>query len=290
MDLTKNWNDTTLRGMNTEAVSSEVAAKPELKSNGLGLAALIIGIIALVFAFIPLIQVFGGFAAFVGSVLGLVGLFLKGRKKGVAIAGTIISILAVILSISLSALYAQSFVDAVSTSVQESQSTTEILSGGDDDTSSGTSTDGDRGTRDNPLPMGSTITVGPAGSPEWEITVGPVLLNANDAIAAENRFNDPPEPGLQYAMLTLNVTYVGETSATPWVNLDWDYVGADSVTYRSSDFPVVAPNSFRDINELFPGGSGSGNIVIAIPSDSASAGTWRIGGSFFGEKIFFAAE
>lgn len=260
-----------------------------LRSNGLGLAALIIGIIAVVFAFIPIIQVFGGFAAFVGAVLGLVGLFLKGRKKGIAIAGTIVSVLALVLSFSLSAFYAQSFVDAVSTSVQESTPTTEIVTGGDDD-SDDSSGEAERGTRDNPLPMGSTITVGTPGSPDWEITVGPALLNANDEVAAANQFNDPPEPGFQYAMLTINVTYIGETSGTPWIELDWDYVGADSVTYRSSDTFAVAPDSIMDINELFPGGSGSGNVVIAIPSDSASEGTWRIGASFLGDKIFFAAE
>ena len=277
--------------MNTETTSPETNAKPELKSNGLGLAALIIGIIALVFAFIPLIQVVGGFAAFVGIVLGLVGLFLKGRKKAIAIAGTIISIVALVLSISLSAFYAQSFVDAVSTSVQESTSSAEVVTGGDDEASStGSSGDGERGTRENPLPMGSTIIIGSPGSPEWEVTVGPVILNANDEIAAANQFNDPPEPGFQYALLTLNVTYVGESTGTPWLDLDWDYVGADSVTYRSGDTFAVPPNSIMDINELFPGGSGTGNIVIAIPEDSASEGTWRIGGSFLSDKIFFAAQ
>lgn len=271
-----------------EVQSSEQAAP--LRSNGLGLAALIIGIVAIVFAFIPLIQVVGGFAAFVGAVLGLVGLLLKGRKKRIAIAGTIVSIVAVVLSFTLSAFYAQSFVDAVSTSVEESTSSTEIVTGDEDDSSDGTSTDGERGTRDNPLPIGSTITVGLTGSPEWEITVGPVILNANDEIASANQFNDPPESGLQYALLTLDVTYVGDTSGTPWVELDYDYVGADSVTYRSADTFAVPPNSFFDINELFPGGSGSGNVVIAIPADSASEGTWRIGGSFLGDKVFFAAQ
>lgn len=282
--------------MNTETTSPETNAKPELKSNGLGLAALIIGIIALVFAFIPLIQVVGGFAAFVGIVLGLVGLFLKGRKKAIAIAGTIISIVALVLSISLSAFYAQSFVDGFNAAVEESRSSAEVVpdgaeaseSDGSEEPAESVASEG--GTRDNPLPLGTTITIGTPNAPEWRITVGPATLDATDEVLAANQFNDEPEDGFQYAMLSLNFTYIGEDSGIPWVDLSVSFVGSDAVTYQSFDTFAVAPNPWTEINELFPDGSASGNVVIAVPRAAASDGTWRVGASFFGNDLFFAAQ
>ena len=279
--------------MNTENLAPEAGAKPEMKSNGLGLAALIIGIVALVFAFIPLIQVIGGFAAFVGVVLGLVGLFLKGRKKAIAIVGTIISIVALVLSITLSAFYAQSFVEGFNAAVEESSPRVEVVpdaSGADglDDPAESGATEG--GTRDNPLPLGTTITIGTPSSPEWRVTVGPAKLDATGEVLAENQFNDDPEGGFQYAMLNLDFTYIGEDSGIPWVDLSVSFVGSDAVTYQSYDTFVVTPNSWTDINELFPGGSASGNVVIAVPTASASNGTWRVGASFFGNDLFFAAQ
>jgi len=173
----------------------------------------------------------------------------------------------------------------ISTSTSTSQSSSENTGG--DEENSGQS---DAGKRDNPLPLGSTVMIGTRGAPEWEVTVGPATLNATDEVLAENRFNDAPEDGFQYALLKLTVTYVGETSATPWFDINVSYVGADAVTYRSSDYSAVAPDKFSDINELFPGGTGSGNVVIAIPTETATEGTWRIGVSFGTDDIFFKAQ
>jgi hypothetical protein len=279
--------------MNTEIHSPETSATPELKSNGLGLAALIIGIVAAVFSFIPLIQYVMGFVAFVGLVLGVVALFLKGRKKVVAIVGTIVSLIALILSFVLSAAYTQSFVDGFTAAVEESAPNAEVVPdasepGSTDEPAESGSTEG--GTRDNPLPLGTTITVGTPGSPEWEITVGPATLDATAEVLAANQFNDEPEDGFQYALLNLDVTYIGDTSGTPWVDLSVSFVGSDAVTYQSFDSFAVAPNPWTDINELFPGGSGSGNVVIAVPTAAAADGTWRVGASFFGDDLFFAAQ
>ncbi len=277
--------------MNTETNPEEAPSQSDtLRSNGLGLASLIIGIIAAVLAFVPLINFGIGFVAFVGLVLGVVALFLKGRKKGVAIAGSIVSLVALILSIVLSISYTQSFVEAVSESTPSATVVTPESNGDQagEDTEGAPALEG--GTRDNPLPMGTTIVIGTPESPEWEVTVGPSTLNATDEVLAENQFNDPPESGFQYALLNLTVTYIGETSGMPWVDLSVSYVGVDAVTYQPFDSFAVAPKSFNDINELFPGGTGSGNIVIAIPSDTASEGTWRVGASFSGDNLFFKAE
>ena len=80
------------------------------QNNGVGLAALIVGIVALVFAIIPVVSFIAWLPALAAIVLGIVGLVLKGRKKllaglglglgvvawGVAIIVSIVSALGVV--------------------------------------------------------------------------------------------------------------------------------------------------------------------------------------------------
>jgi hypothetical protein len=88
------------------------------RGNGLGVAALIVGIVALIFGVIPFVSYFGAFLAFVGLVLGVIALVLKGRKKGIAIAGTIVSGVALILSIVLSVVYTTAIVNSVNEAIE----------------------------------------------------------------------------------------------------------------------------------------------------------------------------
>jgi hypothetical protein len=242
------------------------------KVNGFGVASLVIGIIALLFAFVPLLNILVPLFAFIGLVLGIVGIFIKKYKKGMAIAGSILSALAILLSMSLASFYADSF-------NEEFNPDSEVVDEG------GSSSD-DQGTRENPLPLGTTITLGS----DWEVLVGPSTLDANSIIAEENMFNDPAPEGFQYAILSLTFTYIGETSGTPWTAVSVDYVSANGNTHSPGDNYAVTPNDLFSINELFPGATASGNVTIAIPSDGALDGVWRVEPSFFGDGFFFKAE
>lgn len=94
---------------------------PKSPTNGLGIAALIVGGVALIGAFVPFLNYATGFIAFVGLVLGVIALFLKGKAKGVAIAGTVVSFVALILSIVMAIVYTAAFATAVSSSIDEVQ-------------------------------------------------------------------------------------------------------------------------------------------------------------------------
>ncbi|HEY2642357.1 MAG TPA: hypothetical protein VGI56_01270 [Galbitalea sp.] len=87
--------------------------------NGLGTAALVIGIIAFVGSFIPFLNYGSIFIAVIGLVLGIVGLVVKNRPRKAALAGTIISGVALILSIILAVAYTAAFVGAVESSTSE---------------------------------------------------------------------------------------------------------------------------------------------------------------------------
>lgn len=88
-------------------------------SNGLGVAALVLGIIALIFAFVPFANYVAIALALVGLILGVIGLVSKGRSKGLPLSGTIISGIALILSIIMVVVYAAAFA-AVSKAVEDS--------------------------------------------------------------------------------------------------------------------------------------------------------------------------
>ena len=80
---------------------------------GLALSSLIIGGMALLGSFIPFLNYITGFFAFIALVLGVIAIFLKGRKKTLAIVASSVSLLAVILSIVLALVYTGLFVDGV---------------------------------------------------------------------------------------------------------------------------------------------------------------------------------
>ncbi|WP_348788416.1 MmpS family transport accessory protein [Leifsonia sp. NPDC080035] len=96
------------------------APAPAKSGNGLGIAALILGILALIGAFIPFLNYGAWFLGLIGLVLGIVGLVQKNKAKGLALTGTILSGVAIILSIVLSIAYTAMFAAAVDSSIKES--------------------------------------------------------------------------------------------------------------------------------------------------------------------------
>ncbi|RFA18241.1 hypothetical protein B7R25_14385 [Subtercola boreus] len=78
---------------------------------------MILGIVAFVGSFIPFLNFATGFVAFIGIVFGIIGLVVKHRPRKVAIAGLIISVIALILSIILAIAYTAAFASGVSSAI-----------------------------------------------------------------------------------------------------------------------------------------------------------------------------
>ena len=270
----------------TDSNKSELKAPASSASspkplNGLALTALILGGASVLLAFIPLINVVAGLVGLAAIVLGIIAL---ARKQGKVIFGALglgLGVLGGILSIVMIVVYALATVTSVRESISSgsSQSVETPESAAPEETV-------EVGTRSNPAPIGTAIS-----SDEWEVTLGPVTLDATAAVMDTNMFNDPPSEGFVYALVPVTVTYIGETSGTPWLAIDVEYVSADGVTYTTADTNAVSPEPrFLDINELYTGASASGNIVIAIPSATAAAGTWTVSAGWGGAPYFFAAQ
>lgn len=68
------------------------------RKNGLGVASLVVGIVAAVFSIIPLVGMVAFFLGPVAIILGIIAFLLKNRKRGMAIAGTILGIVSLIVA------------------------------------------------------------------------------------------------------------------------------------------------------------------------------------------------
>ncbi|MFC4224834.1 hypothetical protein [Lysinibacter cavernae] len=136
------------------------------------------------------------------------------------------------------------------------------------------------GTRENPYPLGSTIS-----GKEWDVVINSVNLDGNAAIAAENQFNSAAPEGQTFILVNATYTYTGETSASPFINTSIDYVAGDNKAYKSSDVSVVTPEAVG-FDELFTGGSTTGNTSIAVPV--ALDGVLRVTADMFGDGVFVA--
>lgn len=102
--------------------NSAAAATPAKSGNGMGIAALILGIIALGTAFIPLVGIFLIWVpAIVGIVLGIVALVKKNAKKVVALIGLILAVVAIPVGIATFAAGVAGVGAAVNESIEESQ-------------------------------------------------------------------------------------------------------------------------------------------------------------------------
>ena len=257
--------------------------------NGLGLAAVIIGAVALLLAFIPVVNVFAVVLAVVGVILGAIGLAKKAKPKTLALIGTILSGVAAILAIIMIVVYAVMFVQALDKTLPAVGASEEAVPAAEEpeEESAGSGV----GSRNNPAPLGTTVTMTVAGADTWEITPGPANLNAGDLVAAANQFNDAAPDGYQWAILPLHLTYVGADSSTPIYDIEVTFVGADGTTYEEYNELAsgYVDGELNSLNEMYTGASGDGNVLILVPSADLELGTWSISPSY-GDPYFFKAQ
>lgn len=123
------------------------------------------------------------------------------------------------------------------------------------------------GTRESPLPIGTTAEIGGG----WVASVVSVTPNANDLIAQTNQFNDLPEPGYQFFLVTIQATYEGEGSSVLPAGNTFSVVGDSSVAYTTYGPGCgVLPDPFQ-FTDVFEGGTIVGNVCFAVQSSDVDS-------------------
>lgn len=124
-----------------------------------------------------------------------------------------------------------------------------------------------RGTRENPVPMGSSVSFGDG----WVVTVLSVVPDATDLILQENIYNDQPSAGNQFFLARVRVDYEGEGSDTFSGSYRLRAVGPSGVGYSTfQNSAGVIPDELPS-SEVFTGGSIEGNIAWQIKSSDAGS-------------------
>jgi hypothetical protein len=121
--------------------------------------------------------------------------------------------------------------------------------------------------RDQPIPIGESAKVG-----DWILTVDSISPAADELILSENTFNAPPDPGYQFFMVTVTLTYDGAESARPSSGLSFNAVGESNVAYDTfSPSCGVVPLDLGLADEVFSGGTIEGNVCFPVKSDDAAS-------------------
>ena len=269
-------------------------AQERKSRNTLGLIALITAIVGAVFAVIPGAMIIGWILLPIAFVLAIISLFMKDQKRGQGIAALIVSIVGTVIGFLVFFVVMASSVDeAFNDDVQveapvsnDDEAAEQDESPAEADEQNDAGTTGEEGTRDNPLPLGSTIR-----SEDWEVTLNSVDLNATEAVLSENPLNDEPEEGNGYITANVTATYVGDDPAgeTP-AGVRVEYVSASGNSFDTTASMVIVPDSFNRSETLYEGASTTGNLGVEVPLEDIENGQILVSPSMFGDGVFFELQ
>ncbi|WP_243859137.1 DUF4352 domain-containing protein [Actinomyces sp. ZJ308] len=268
-------------------MSMQQAPVPVKKGrNTVGIVALVMAVIGFIFACVPGALIVGWILLPVSFILGLVGLFQKGKASWPAITAVIVSVVGTIVGVIVFLAFLGNAIDdavsstsAVSASVAPGGAAADAGGAGSADSSQGR-------TRENPYPLGTEIS-----GKDWKVVINSVTFNANDAVAAANEFNDPPADGKEYVLINYTATYIGnEASGESPAFVSVDYVTPGGVTVDGTDSIAVAPDALDSLTTLYNGASVTGNIVRAVPIDGAQDGVLAVRPGLLADKVFVAVK
>lgn len=251
----------------TTEVEPPVSNAPVKQSNPIGLTALIVAAVAFLFAVVPFLSFIAWLPALAAIVLGIIGLVLKNRKRGLALAGLIVGVVAWIVAIIVSLAGVAGVVNAID---EELSSTVSPAQPADDaEEAEATPEEGaaeasteDAGSRANPVPLGTVID-----SADWTVVVNSFNPDGTSTVSSANQFNSEAPEGSTYAIVNYTVTYKGEDSAYA------NYVSVNLVTDSGEVLDglsdLVSLEDGFSLDELYAGGSVTGSRAIAVPNGSA---------------------
>jgi hypothetical protein len=238
------------------------------KGSGLAIAAMVLGIIALLLSWLPIINNLAAVLALVGLGLGIPAL-LRARRgthggKGLAITGLVTSVVALVLVV-VTQMFFVKVIDEVERSLDEELSSAPSV--GVDAPEPAVEDTAD--TAEDVVPLGI-----PAQVDDYEVTVDAVELDGNATVASGNQFNDPPTG--QYVVTQVTVTYTGSEEGTPGWDLTTVFHGTDARQYSDTECSAVLPDDAMDAPTLNPGGTDSFQFCMDVPPAAIEGGQLSI--------------
>jgi len=150
----------------------------------------------------------------------------------------------------------------------------------------------ERGTRENPVPLGQPMDLTYQGTANFQIIIQEVIRGQNAWIMVNqaNIYNESPPEGMEYVLAKIGVNY--QTSSDPDFELAIDSFSFKSVSNNQIfDTPsIVEPEPELSVR-LFPGGYGEGYITVSVyvndPAPIIAFEQWL---SFDSKPYYFAIQ
>ncbi|RWZ59239.1 hypothetical protein ELQ92_13330 [Labedella populi] len=292
----------TIRDAFAESLSGEPAPATAAASSGprvghaLGIASLALGVLAVMGSTVPIVNLASVGFAVAGSGLGIAALFLLARGRGLALAGTITSVVALVVSVALAVVYSGVLAATASTALF-GWNTSDVYSTGYDDaeeTIAPLDDSASDGTFDAPLSLGETVVVTRDGEPRWEITLMDATFDALDEVQTANadiHVSDDLVGGLgQYAYVSAEITYLGDGTATVYNEIYVAFAPTANVAYYPGEVPAVPPGTdLAFAEDIDSGETLEGNVLVALPLGAQDTGRWTVGGEWT-DVLYVAAE
>lgn len=226
----------------------------QFPKNGLGTAGFVLGLLAVIFAFIPIIGVIAWPMAILGLIFGIIGINRARQgaatNKGLAVAGTVLAAIGLVICIAWTAALA-STADRVSTELDRPGAAPAAQSPADSSGSSGDSTlpFGQVWTSSN----GNTIT---AAGPEVGTSDSPLESGESVIRVAVTLTNNGDEE-----WSTVFTTFGGTLNGSPVE----EAVGEGDWLYSTP----LAPGASVTLTKVFLGGSGDFTLTVDTPHGTA---------------------
>ncbi|MFC6154791.1 DUF4190 domain-containing protein [Nocardioides yefusunii] len=240
-------------------------------SNGLATAGFVLSLLGILMSWIPLLNIFGVMLAVLGLILAGVGL-AKSKKvnagKGLAIAGLVLGVLTIVITIAINTVFVTALEDAI-----DETTSTEVV---DKD---GKSASKDVGTtRDNPAPLGSQVK-----GDDWTVVINSVSTVEKDA------FDQKADSGKVLIAVNLTATYTGDDDQgeSAWATVK--YVGKDGKTVDGTDGIFVAEDAFDSLETVYSDGSVTGDKILEVPARWES-GALAVSPGMFSDDTFVAVK
>ena len=262
------------------------------RTNGLAVAAFVVGLLSILVAWIPVVGIAGIVGGIVAVVLGIMALS-RARKspvggRGLGIAGLVLGALSVLLGIVVTVVlgaaltaFDGSFEDLPGPVVEEAPvEEAPAEDGVTDDATDDVATAGptDDGAAADPPDLGAALPLGQGAEVgDYTVTVTGIDLDADEEMAAVE-FNEPAEG--RYVLADVSVVFNGTEEGDPWIDLNHVFVGADALQYDWASCAATEPNPVFDVPTMGTGASASYQVCMDVPPEAID------GGSFFIEELF----
>jgi hypothetical protein len=124
------------------------------------------------------------------------------------------------------------------------------------------------GTRTDPFSWGTPAAI----SPDWQVAILDVDLDATDAVTGGGSTNDPPPAGSKYVVVRVNATYTGATTGSPYFDLSIGIIDATETEYADTGCTAVLEDDMVSAPSLAPGESAEGTFCMIVP-DAVGVGS-----------------